>query len=139
MGMLFRRASKKSLSQIHNNKTQDQSTPAATSPLCTTPELLQPPPSLGDKIVPLKRVKPGLETVCLSPLAEEQGAGPDPQPDVASLASQEGALRPWPLRECPPLTANTLQRKKSPGQARESFEMEEASRTATVTVHQKQH
>lgn len=138
MGMLFRRASKKSLSQIHNHKTQDVTTPAATSPLCATPELLKTAPSPVDK-VPLKRVKPGLlETVCLSPLAEEQGAGLDPQPHVASLNAKEGALRPQPLRECHPLTANT-QRKKSPGQPRESFEMEEASRTATVTVHQRPH
>ncbi|XP_051266186.1 serine-rich adhesin for platelets isoform X2 [Dicentrarchus labrax] len=120
MGMLFRRASKKSLSQIHNNKTHD---PGAT------PESLQSPLSLGDKKFPLKRVKPGLqEIVCLSPLAEEQGAGPDPQSksDVASLIAKEGAHRPWPLKEGHPVTTSTFsQRKKSPGKARESFEMEE--------------
>ncbi|XP_070784680.1 uncharacterized protein itprid1 [Enoplosus armatus] len=129
MGMLFRRASKKSLSQIHNHKTQNLTTPAVTTPPCAAPESLQPPASLEDKKVPLKRVKPGLlDTVCLSPLAEEQGAGsdPQPQPHVASLIAHEGALRPWPLKEGQPLTVSTvLQRKKSARQARESFEMEE--------------
>ncbi|XP_070709419.1 uncharacterized protein itprid1 [Pempheris klunzingeri] len=126
VGMLFRRASKKSLSQIRNHKSQDLTTSAATSPLCAAPELLQPPASLGDKKVPLKRVRPGLESVCLSPLAEEQGAGPDPQPQAAFLTAQDGALRPPALRECHPLTASTFsQRKRSLGQVRESFEMEE--------------
>lgn len=136
MGILLRRASKKSQSQIHNHNTQDPTTPPATSPPSASTESLQPPHSLGDKKVPLKRVKPGLqETVCLSPLVEEQGTSPDAQSQlyVASFNVQEGALRSGPLREGYPVTANTfLQRKKSPGQARESFEMEEASRTATL-------
>ncbi|KAF1372759.1 hypothetical protein PFLUV_G00251950 [Perca fluviatilis] len=129
MGMLLRRASKNSLSQIRNPKTQDLTTPATTSSPCATLEPLQPPLSLGDKKVLLKRVKPGLsETVCLSPLAEELGAVPDPQPqpNMAPLIVQEGALRHWPMTEAHPLTANTFSlRRKSPGQARESFEMEE--------------
>ncbi|XP_039983198.1 protein TESPA1 isoform X2 [Xiphias gladius] len=129
MGMLFRRASKKLFSQIHSHKTQDLTTPTAICSSCAAIESLQPPPSLGDKKFPLKRSKPGLlETVCLSPLAEEQGTGPDPQPQpqVVSFIGRDGALRPWPLREGHPLTANTfLQKKKSPGQASESFEMEE--------------
>ncbi|XP_068565718.1 serine-rich adhesin for platelets [Cebidichthys violaceus] len=129
MGILFRRASKKSLSQIHNHKTQDLTTPAATYSPCAAPESLQPPFNLGDKNFPSKRDKPGLlETGCLSPLAEEKGAGPDPQPqpNVAPLVDQEGALSHRTLTEGQPLTANTfLLRKKSLGQARESFEIEE--------------
>ncbi|KAM7370270.1 hypothetical protein PAMP_011535 [Pampus punctatissimus] len=129
MGMLFRRALKKSQSQMHNHNTQDPTTPHATSPHSASTESLQPPPSLEDKKVILKAVKPGLEeTVCLSPLAEEQGACPNPQSQlyVASFIVQEESLRPEPLREGYPMTANTfLQRKKSQGQARESFEMEE--------------
>ncbi|XP_037612391.1 mucin-5AC isoform X2 [Sebastes umbrosus] len=130
VGMLFRRASKKSLSQIHSRKSQDLTTPAANASPCAAPESVQPPFSHGDKKVPLKRVKPGLllETVCLSPLAEEQGAGPDlqPQPNVAPLIAHEGALRHGPLTEGHPMAANTfLLRKKSPGPTRESFEMEE--------------
>ncbi|XP_044196321.1 uncharacterized protein itprid1 [Thunnus albacares] len=128
MGMLLRRASKKSQSQIcHSPNTQDPTTPPATTPPSASTGSLQLPPSLGDEKVPLKRVKPGLqETVCLSPLVEEQGASPDPQLHMASFNVREGALRHRPLREGYPLTANTfLQRKKSPGQAKESFEMEE--------------
>ncbi|KAI3355024.1 hypothetical protein L3Q82_017848, partial [Scortum barcoo] len=129
MGMLFRRASKKSLSHVHNYNTQDLTTPPVTSPPCDAPEKLQPPSILGDKKVPLNRVRPGLrESMC--PLAEEQGVGPDPQsqPQVVSLIAQEAALRPWPLREGHPMKVSTfLHRKKNPGQARESFEMEEAS------------
>ncbi|KAM9337585.1 uncharacterized protein itprid1, partial [Symphorus nematophorus] len=131
VGMLFRRASKKSLSQIHKNKTQDQTTPAATSPRCAAPESLQPLSDLEDKKVPLKSSKPGhQEVVGLSPLEEEQGTGLDPQAPLhmPSLTAPEGALRPSPLRDGQSLTANTiLQRKKSPVQLRESFEMEEAT------------
>ncbi|KAK1885456.1 Protein ITPRID1 [Dissostichus eleginoides] len=120
VGMLFRRASKKSLSQIHNQKSQDLTTPAADPP-----EAMQPPSSLGDKKSALKRAKPGLlETVCLSPLAEEQGPGPDP--NVAAFTVQGGGLRHGPLTEGQPRPpANVLLRKRSPGPARESFEMEE--------------
>ncbi|XP_034718650.1 uncharacterized protein itprid1 [Etheostoma cragini] len=129
IGMLFRRASKNSLSQIHNPKTQDLTTPATTSSPCATLESLQPSFSLGDKKDLLKRVKPGLsETVCLSPLAEELGAIPDPQPQpiVAPLIVQEGAVRHWPMTEAHPQTADNFSlKRKNPGQARESFEMEE--------------
>lgn len=131
MGMLFRRASKKSLSQIHNQKAQDLSAADVTSPPCAAPESLQSPPSLLHKKVPSKRLRPGhLETVSLSPLAEELGAGPDSQVQshVVSFAVQEGVLRPGALKEGHPFIAmSTLQRKKSPCPAKESFEMEEAS------------
>ncbi|KAK2859311.1 hypothetical protein Q5P01_003931 [Channa striata] len=129
MGMLFRRASKKSLSQIHNQKAQDLSTLSPTSPSCAEPESLQTAPILGDKKVPLKRLKTGhLETVCLGPLVEEHGAGSDPQyqAHVVSFSAQEGALRPGALKEGHPLTATiSFQKRKGPWQARESFEMEE--------------
>lgn len=117
VGSLFRRLSKKTLSQMHEQKTQNITATAAMSSPCDAPESLQPPISLGDKNVDSKRGKPGLlET--LSPLAEEKAAGPDPQTNSA----QEGA------EGCHPLTHNTvLQRKKSSGPARESFEIEEAS------------
>lgn len=130
MAMLFRRASKKSLNEIHN-KTQDK----------TTPESLQPQPFLGDKKVQ-KRTKPGQkEVIYLSRLAEEPGAGPEPQdqPQITSLKAQEGAS--WPSSEGHPVTADTfLQRKKIPGTVSEfEFEMDEASQTATATDHQRQH
>ncbi|XP_060920362.1 protein ITPRID1 isoform X2 [Labrus mixtus] len=124
IGLIFRQASKKTLSHIKNKKTQDLTTSHVTSPLAA-PESHYPPSSLGDNRIPLKRVKTGfLET--MSPLAEEQGTGPDAQshPQVAALIAQDGAFRS--LKEGRPLTGNPfLQRKKSPGQVRESFEMEE--------------
>ncbi|XP_029935734.1 mucin-12 [Myripristis murdjan] len=124
MGMLFRRASKKSLSQIPSSSTQDQTTQATASP-SAAPQPLQPPASPGDTKALVKRVKPGLQdTVCLSPLAEELGPGPDTQ--EASSITQDSALRLGPLKEGHPLSPNTaLERRRSPGQARESFEMEE--------------
>ncbi|KAF3703431.1 Coiled-coil domain-containing protein 129 [Channa argus] len=129
MGMLFRRASKKSLSQMHNQKAQDQGTLSPTSPSCAPPVSLQTAPVPVDKKVALKRLKTGnLEAVSLSPLAEEHGAGSDPQVQahMASFVAQEGALRPGALRESHPLTATTFfQKKKGPWQPRESFEMEE--------------
>lgn len=133
MSMLFRRASKKSLGQIHRNKTHGLTIPAANCDPAS--ESQQPTSSPRDKNVCLKRVKPGsLETVSLSTLAEEQGNDPDLQSQhpLVYLLSQEGALHPSgnnaPLREGHPLAAKSfLQRKKSQGQIRESFEMEEAS------------
>lgn len=132
MALLFRRASKKSLNQIHNNKTQD----------ITTPESLQPQPFLGDKKVQKRGQKPGQkEVIYLSRLAEEPGAGPEPQdqPQITSLKAQEGA--PWPSSKGHPVTADTfLRRKKIPGTVLEfEFEMDEASETATATDHQRQH
>uniref|UniRef100_UPI0037E6F927 protein ITPRID1 n=1 Tax=Semicossyphus pulcher TaxID=241346 RepID=UPI0037E6F927 len=128
MGMLFRRASKKSLSHVKSHTTKDLTASTTFLP-CAAPDSHHPPSSLGDNRIPLKRIKTGLlETSNLSPLAEEQGVGPDAQlePQEASMIVQDGALRSWPMREGRPLTANPfLQRKKSPGQARESFEMEE--------------
>ncbi|TKS88109.1 Coiled-coil domain-containing protein 129 [Collichthys lucidus] len=118
MGQLFKRVSKKSLSQMHKNNSQDLTTPAA-------PNSLQYTAGLGDKKVLLKRVKHvPQEIVCLSPLAEEQGPGPDPQAlhRVPSFIAQEGAVTRWSQSQGKAF----LQRKKSPGQVKESFEIEEA-------------
>ncbi|KAK5849721.1 hypothetical protein PBY51_014032 [Eleginops maclovinus] len=122
VGMLFRRASKKSLSQ---NPNQKSTTPTADSPPCAAPGSMQPPSSLSDNKSTLKRAKPGvLETVFLSPLAEEQGPGPDP--NMAAFPVQEGGLRHEPLTEGQPRPpGNVLPRKRSPGQTKESFEIEE--------------
>ncbi|XP_034428766.1 serine-rich adhesin for platelets isoform X2 [Hippoglossus hippoglossus] len=122
IGLRFRQASKKSLCQTHNNKTQEISTPSSTCAQYTASESLQPPPSLGEEKATLERVKPGL-------LADGQGArlNPQLQPHMVSFNGQERALSPGHLTEGPPLTANTfLERKKSREQANELFEMEEA-------------
>ncbi|KAM9332592.1 uncharacterized protein itprid1 [Pholidichthys leucotaenia] len=125
VGMLFRRASKQSVSTIQHQKPQDQTLSAVNS----VPDSLQTTISLRDTKVSLKRQKPGpLENGCLSPLIEEQGVLPDipSQPHLAIFTAQVEAVRPPPLKEGHPLAANNfLQRKKSLSQARESFEMEE--------------
>ncbi|XP_029005258.1 uncharacterized protein itprid1 isoform X2 [Betta splendens] len=117
MGMLLRRASKKSLSQMHGQKALD---------LSTAEVALQPPPGPGDRKGPSKRPKPGpMEAGSLSPLAEELGAGQEAQV-VVCFMTQEAAPKPGALREGHPLTVTSLlQRKKSQWQAKESFEMEE--------------
>ncbi|XP_028289393.1 uncharacterized protein itprid1 isoform X2 [Parambassis ranga] len=109
VGMLFRRASKKSLNRKHH---QHVNPPAA-------PDSLQPTLSLTDKNGPL-------DTECLSPVAEEQGTGPEQSmPYFTSLITQEGALRSGPLKEIYQPANSFSQRKKSLGQAKESFEIEE--------------
>ncbi|XP_058481763.1 uncharacterized protein itprid1 [Solea solea] len=122
MASLFRRASKKSLSQIHqNHTTQDLTSPTdSSSSSPAMPMSLQPPLSLGDENVPEQSVKPGsLENV--SPLVEEHGGDPAHQPHIG----QERALRPGHLREeGPSLSPNTLHR-QSQVQVRASTDMEE--------------
>ncbi|XP_053268686.1 uncharacterized protein itprid1 [Pleuronectes platessa] len=128
IGLRFRRASKMSLGQTDNHKTQEISKLTLTCDQYTAPESLPPPPSLGEEKVPLERVKPGLlENV--SPLADGKGAGLNPQlqPHVVSFDGQERALSPGHLTEGPPLTANTfLERQKSLELANELFEVEVA-------------
>ncbi|KAG7523774.1 hypothetical protein JOB18_003046 [Solea senegalensis] len=118
MASLFRRASKKSLSQIHqNHTTQDLTSPTdSSSSSPAMPKSLQPPLSLGDENVPEQSVKPGsVENV------EEHGGDPAHQPHIG----QERALRPGHLKEeGPSLTPNTLHR-QSQVQARASSDMEE--------------
>ncbi|CAJ1082455.1 uncharacterized protein itprid1 [Xyrichtys novacula] len=129
LSTLFRRASKKTLSDLKNRKSQDQTASTTQSPSCTAPQSNPPRTGLGDNRIPFKRVKTGLlETMPLSPLAEEQGAGSDaqPQPQMVSSLAQDGDLRSWPLREGRPVKTNPFsQKRKSRGQTRESFEMEE--------------
>lgn len=129
MGMLFKRASKKSLGQIHNYKAQGLTTPAANSVHGPAPEPQKHQPSLQDQRVFATRVSGSAETVCLSPLAEEPGNGPDFHTELhLEVIYQEGAFKSVPLRDGYPHPAKAfLQRMKSQGQARESFEMEEAS------------
>ncbi|XP_037829254.1 protein ITPRID1 [Kryptolebias marmoratus] len=129
MGMLFRQASKKSLSQIHRNKSLGVAAPAAN---LLNPESQQLPSSLIDTQVQLKRDNPGpLETVRLSTLDKEQGdcSGPLPYPHLVSLTALEGAVSHVTPKDAYPLEASHfLQKKKTPGQARELLEMEEVGR-----------
>ncbi|XP_029385542.1 protein ITPRID1 [Echeneis naucrates] len=120
VGMLFKRASKKSLSQINNQKNQDvATTPSSYSPSALS-ESSQSPLHPGDKKIPSKRSKPELlETGVLSPRVEEQGTCPDLQlqPHVMCQKGQDY-----------PLPVTTLSwRKKRTRQINESFEIEEWS------------
>ncbi|XP_047424602.1 protein ITPRID1 [Mugil cephalus] len=106
MGMLFRRASKKSLRQMHNYKSQDLNTAR-----------------LRDSKAPLKRDKSGSMEI---PLTEEQEA--ESQPQLDSSKAQTGTLGSASMMDgAPPAHSSVPRRKTSPGQARDSFEMEEAS------------
>ncbi|XP_023855304.1 protein ITPRID1 [Salvelinus sp. IW2-2015] len=127
MGMLLRRVSRKTLSQtqfqtqIQTQDSQDTN-PTPHSPIA---HLQQPLAGLPDRRTPLKRARQGLaESICLTPLAEEQGLVSEaPEPH---LVPQEGALRLEVVKEYQPLISSGIPtRKKSHGEARESFEMEE--------------
>lgn len=123
MGMLFRRASKKSLSQLHSPNTQDINAPGVI------PKPLEPIYSPEEKRVSLKRIKLQ-DTVNLSPFVEAQGDGPECEHQLETVVHvQEGEPRLGSLRER--YLDKVLQRKKSLGQTRESFEMEEVCRHLT--------
>ncbi|XP_031652274.1 flocculation protein FLO11 isoform X2 [Oncorhynchus kisutch] len=123
MGMLLRRVSRKTLSQTQIQTQDSQDTnPTPHSPVAHLPQPLAGPP---DRRTQLKRARQGLaECVCLTPLVEEQGlASEAPEPHSVP---QEGALRLEVGKEYQPLISSGIPtRKKSPGEARESFEMEE--------------
>ena len=137
--MLFRRASKKFLKQIQDNKSKNITTCGiAASPSATT-DSLQPWPCPEDRSLILQKEAPGLkDMVYLSPLTEEQITGPEPQsqPQMTSLQAQEGALGPQPSSEGR-VRATFLQRKKMAVMAMESLEMDEAGQSASD--HQTQH
>ncbi|XP_021476223.2 flocculation protein FLO11 isoform X1 [Oncorhynchus mykiss] len=123
MGMLLRRVSRKTLSQTQIQTQDSQDTnPTPHSPVAHLQQPLAGPP---DRRTPLKRARQGLaESICLTPLVEEQGlASEAPEPHSVP---QEGALRLEVGKEYQPLISSGIPtRKKSPGEARESFEMEE--------------
>nr|XP_046148423.1 flocculation protein FLO11 isoform X3 [Oncorhynchus gorbuscha] len=123
MGMLLRRVSRKTLSQTQIQTQDSQDTnPTPHSPVAHLQQPLAGPP---DRRTHLKRARQGLaESICLTPLVEEQGlASEAPEPHSVP---QEGALRLEVGKEYPPLISSGIPtRKKSPGEARESFEMEE--------------
>ncbi|XP_041717837.2 protein ITPRID1 [Coregonus clupeaformis] len=126
MGMLLRRVSRKTLSQTQIQTQDSQDTnPTPHSPVA---HLQQPPAGLPDRRTPLKRARQGLaESICLTPLVEEQGlASEAPESPSVPQQAQEGTLRLEVGKEYQPLTSSGIPtRKKSHGEARESFEMEE--------------
>lgn len=140
MGLLLRRASKKTLSQAR--ASQDQApppSPLAASPAAANPEPLGPPMPTpapvpvfpSDKRGLLKRSRSSLvENGSLTTLVEEQGTlGEAPevqaQAEVLSAGHQESPVRLRGPRELRGLVPTPLVRKRSPGEPMESFELEE--------------
>lgn len=118
MGLLFRQASKRSLSQIHRNKSLAVAVPAAG---LVTSKSQQLAPSLTD--TQLKRVQPGpLEPVSLNTLNKEQEVDSDLQsyPHFVPLVAPEGDLSHVTLKDTQPRAASHFtQKKENPGQTRE--------------------
>lgn len=97
--MLFRRASKNSLSLTHHSDTTKLTTP--TSPSFAASQAQQLLPSPGDKTEPLTRVT----------------SGPQEMQD----------LRPFSMSEGQPTRANMVLEWRNPGKVKGSMEMNEAS------------
>ncbi|XP_072306550.1 uncharacterized protein itprid1 [Eucyclogobius newberryi] len=112
MGMLLRRASKKSLSQL-NSPIQQELTVATAA---VVPKALEPMYGPEERKVPFKRVKLQ-DTVSLSPFVEEEGEEAEADNNTTAHVA-DGEPRMGTVRE------RVLQRKRSI-QMRESFEMEE--------------
>lgn len=120
MGLLFRQASKKSLSQIHRNKSLVVAVPAAG---LVTSESQQLAPSLTDIQLPLKRVQPGpLEPVSLNTLNKEQEvySGLQSYPHFVPLVALDGDLSHVTLKDTQPRAASHfMQKNENPGQTME--------------------
>lgn len=135
MGLLFRQASKKSLSQIHKKKSLVVAVPAAG---LVTSESQQLAPSLTDTQVPLKRVQPGpLEPVSLNTLNKEQEVCSDlhSYPHFVSLVALEGDLSHVTLKDTHPRAASHfLQKKENLGQTRELSLMYEVNEVNLIST-----
>ncbi|KAL6488692.1 hypothetical protein MHYP_G00024330 [Metynnis hypsauchen] len=120
VGMLLRKASKKSLSQAPTAQDHQPLSPPLTG-LSSSPDLPADPPH--DKRSPVKRARQCLpDSASLSPLVEEQSSVPEtaeptlitPLPQCQSI-SLRGAREPH----------NIASTQRSPGEPAESFELEE--------------
>ncbi|XP_066539284.1 protein ITPRID1 isoform X2 [Hoplias malabaricus] len=120
VGMLLRKASKKSLSQAGSAQDHQPLSPKLTGPF-SSPDLPSEPQQ--DKRSPVKRARQCLpESASLSPLVEEQISVPEPA----------GPIITTPLPQCKsnsPRAAikphNTASTQRNPGEPAESFELEE--------------
>ncbi|KAL1006700.1 hypothetical protein UPYG_G00075640 [Umbra pygmaea] len=137
MGMLLRRASRKTLSQNQlqtKNQTLLQTQTKTPTQDCTTStaqtSLVQPheiPAGFPERLTPLKRARQSLPDSCLSSLLEEQGPVSEASgPTLVTQKAQDRSLRLGLGREPLPMMASGVPtRKKMPPEAKESFEMEE--------------
>lgn len=124
ISLLFRRITKKALSQIHNEKTQTITSDTAKSPPCASPELLQPKAFLGYK----KDVEPKhKEMTNCNCIAKEERCIPQSQAghQLTTIKSLEGVLpEPAPSVE---EQRTSIQNKMIHGKATALFKMDEAS------------
>ncbi|XP_007249626.3 protein ITPRID1 isoform X1 [Astyanax mexicanus] len=120
VGMLLRKASKKSLSQAATSQDQQPLSPPLTGP-SYSPDLPADPPQ--DKRSPVKRARQCLpEIASLSPLVEEQNSIPEAaEPSSAPPQTQCKSSGPSGVRE----PCNVTFAHKGQGQPAESFELEE--------------
>lgn len=142
MGMLLRRASKKTLSLARSSQEQPPTSPTPDSaadseqpvPQTSTPAHTHLPEKRGA----LKRSRPSLvENSGLTPLVEEQGPLPESsEAQAVELAAgvQESTVRLKSIREArTPAPAPPL-RKRSPGEHMESFELEEVKQFLSLPL-----
>lgn len=116
VGMLFRNASKKSLSQLANSRNQ-QPLPPSMAGQSSSPEL--PGDLYLDKRIPLKRAS-------LSPLVEEQPlVSEGTEPTETKTLPQVKSSSPRGGRELKNVTSASSSAKSDTGVPAESFELEE--------------
>ncbi|XP_076827976.1 uncharacterized protein itprid1 isoform X2 [Brachyhypopomus gauderio] len=124
VGMLLRKASKKTLSQTPSSQDQQPLSPPTMGPVAG-PELPPDPPL--DRRSPVKRARQSPpDSASLSPLAEEQGSVPETDaPTTTSPLPQEksGGLKGG--REPQSVTSPPTSTEKSRGEMADSFELEE--------------
>ncbi|XP_072535795.1 uncharacterized protein [Salminus brasiliensis] len=120
VGMLLRKASKKSLSQATTAQDHQPLSPPLTGP-SSIPDLPADPPH--DKRSPVKRARQCLpESASLSPLVEEQSSIPEAaEPSLTTPLSQCKSSDLRGVRE----PCNVTSTQKGPGEPAESFELEE--------------
>lgn len=124
ISMLFRRITKKALSQIHNEKTQTTTSDTAKSSPCASPEMLQPKAFLGyKKEVELKHE----EMTNCNCIAKEERCIPQPQAGhpLTTIKFLEGVL-PEPAPSMEEQRA-FIENKMIHGKATALFKMDEAS------------
>ncbi|KAL7887316.1 hypothetical protein AOLI_G00050370 [Acnodon oligacanthus] len=120
VGMLLRKASKKSLSQAPSAQDHQPLSPPLTG-LSSSPDLPADPPH--DKRSPVKRARQCLpDSASLSPLVEEQSFVPETaEPTLTTPVPQRHSISLRGARE----PHNIASTQRSPGEPAESFELEE--------------
>ncbi|XP_035386350.1 uncharacterized protein itprid1 isoform X2 [Electrophorus electricus] len=124
LGMLLRKASKKTLSQLPSSQDQQPLSPPMVGP-ATSPDLPADPPL--DRRSPMKRAKQcPPDSASLSPLAEEQGSVPEAAAPTTSFPlPQKKNSNLKGGREVQSFASPLTYTQKSRREMAESFELEE--------------